>query len=55
MPPACPVESHVGCYKELKENSKDATGLPGGVSRWVLQRVHVKLLKGDGLLVPSRK
>ncbi|MDQ3566430.1 MAG: hypothetical protein M3436_20935 [Pseudomonadota bacterium] len=30
---------------------QDATGLPGGVSRWQLQKVHqVKLLKGDGLL-----
>ncbi len=45
MPPVCPVESHAGCYKELHENCKDATGLPGGVSRWLLQRVSRRILK----------
>ena len=42
--------------KELDSVSlQDATGLSGGVSRWLLQRVQVKLLKGDGLLVQSLK
>jgi hypothetical protein len=34
MPPACPVETHAGSYKEAAQNSQDATGLSGGGSRW---------------------
>ncbi len=32
MPPACPVESHVGRYRRVTKEPKDATGLSGGDS-----------------------
>src|SRR6266542_4164869 len=39
MPPACPVESHDGCYGKSSEDvSLDATGLSGGVSRRLLRK-----------------
>jgi hypothetical protein len=37
MPRACPVESHARCYQQSRSRrTKEATGLPGGVSRWRL-------------------
>ncbi|MDQ3668432.1 MAG: hypothetical protein M3410_18025 [Acidobacteriota bacterium] len=33
------MESHVGCYEaSALKRLRDATGLSGGVSRWLLQR-----------------
>ncbi len=36
MPPACPGESHVGCYYRADEAASDATGSPRGGSRLLL-------------------
>ena len=36
MPRACPVEPHVRRYKQRTNHSPDATGLPRGASRLLL-------------------
>ncbi len=45
MPPACPVEPHVGGYHRHDEEFRDATGLPGGASRWQLTQPMPENLK----------
>ncbi len=49
MPPACPVESHVGSYIGAPYDFQDATGLPGGVSRWQLHRRPYDFQDATGL------
>jgi hypothetical protein len=68
MSPACPVETHVSCFrkerieelrchrlvrwsltlaatKERIEELRDATGLSGGVSRWLLRKERIEELR----------
>jgi len=48
-PRACPVESHVRCYKKSRKDFLEATGLPRGVSRTLLQEVTQRFFGGNGL------
>src|SRR6266542_5503676 len=41
MPPACPGESHVGCYYRADEAALDATGSLRGGSRLLLAREQI--------------